>query len=216
VEAGQLRGVADLRGRRIAMSSPSLGVIADVRAYLAQGGLSLDDVVLEQMAFPNMVPALGNASVDAVVVVEPFMTVLQRTGVGTLWLSDYEVNPEHQIAAVLYGPGFARGQADAARRWMVAYLRGVRHFTDGFVRGDVTAREESIQALMKWTPIRDRALYDVMSVIGLDPDGELRVASLREDQELFIQLGHQDRPIDLDVAVDLQYVRYARQVLGPY
>jgi NitT/TauT family transport system substrate-binding protein len=216
VEAGQLRGVAGLRGRRIAMSSPNLGVIADVRAYLAQGGLSLDDVVLEQMAFPNMVPALGNASVDAVVVVEPFMTVLQRTGVGTLWLSDYEVNPEHQIAAVLYGPGFARGQAEAARRWMVAYLRGVRHFTDGFVRGDAAAREESIQALMKWTPIRDRALYDVMSVIGLDPDGELRVASLREDQELFIQLGHQDRPIDLDAAVDLQYVRYARQVLGPY
>jgi hypothetical protein len=69
---------------------------------------------------------------------------------------------------------------------------------------------------MKWTPIRDRALYDVMSVIGLDPDGDIRTASLRADQELFLQLNQQDRPIDFDTAVDLQYVRNARQVLGPY
>jgi NitT/TauT family transport system substrate-binding protein len=216
VEAGQLRGVADLRGRRIAMASPSIAVISDVRGYLAQGGLALNDVVLVQMAFPDMMPALSNGSVDAVVAVEPFMTLIQRSGVGTRWLSDYEVNPDHQIAAVLYGPSFVRSQSEAARRWMVAYLRGVRDFNDGFVRSNPAAREETIQALMKWTPIRDRALYEQMTVIALDPDGELRVASLRADQELFLQLGYQDRPVDFEAALDLSYVRYARQVLGPY
>ena len=135
---------------------------------------------------------------------------------GTRWYWDYEVNPDHQIAAILYGPGFARDQPEAARRWMVAYLRGVRDFNDGFVRGNAVAREEAIQTLMKWTPIRDRGLYDVMSVLGVDPNGQVRTASLRADQELFLQLGQQDRPIDLDAAVDLQYVRYALEVLGPY
>jgi NitT/TauT family transport system substrate-binding protein len=216
VEAGQLRDVTDLRGRRVAIASTSIGVISDVRGYLARGGLTLSDVVLEQMGFPDMIPSLSNGSVDAAIVVEPFLTLLQRSGVGTRWLWDYEVNPNHQVAVILYGPGFVREQPEAARRWMVGYLRGVRYFNDAFVRGDSAAREEAIQILMKWTPIRDRALYDLMSVIGLDPDGDIRTASLRADQELFLQLNQQDRPIDFDAAVDLQYVRYARQVLGPY
>jgi NitT/TauT family transport system substrate-binding protein len=216
VEAGELRSVPDLRGRRAAIASLSIGVVSDVRGYLAQGGLTLSDLTLEQMAFPDMMPALSNGSVDAAIIVEPFMTLVQQTGVGTRWLYDYEVNPDHQVAAVLYGPAFVREQPEAARRWMVAYLKGVRDFNDGFVRGNAAAREESIQVLMKATPIRDRALYDRMSVLGLDPDGTLRVDSLRADQELFLQLGQQDRAIDLDAAVDPQYVRYARQVLGPY
>jgi hypothetical protein len=107
-------------------------------------------------------------------------------------------------------------QPEAARRWMVAYLCGVRYFTDGFFRGDAAAREAAIQVLIKWTSIRDRALYDLISVVGLDPDGEVRVASMQADQEMFLELGQQDRAIDLTTAVDLQDVRYARQVLGPY
>jgi NitT/TauT family transport system substrate-binding protein len=216
VDAGQLRGVADLGGRRIAIASTSIGVVSDLRGYLAQGGLTLDDVTLEQMAFPDMASALSNGSVDAAIPVEPFLTLLQQSGLGTRWLWDYEVNPDHQVAVILYGPGFVREQPEAARRWMTAYLRGVRYFNDAFVRGDATARDETVQVLMKWTPIRDRGLYDLMSVIGLDPDGDVRVPSLRADQELFLQLGQQDRPVDFDTAVDLQYVGYARQVLGPY
>jgi NitT/TauT family transport system substrate-binding protein len=215
-DTGQLRGVADLRGRHIAIASTSIGVVTDLSGYLAQGGLTLNDVALEQMAFPDMAAALSNGSVDAAIPVEPFLTLLQQSGLGTRWLWDYEVNPDHQVAAILYGPGFVREQPEAARRWMTAYLRGVRYFNDAFVRGDAAAREETVQVLMKWTPIRDRGLYDLMSVIGLDPDGELRVPSMTADQELFLQLGQQDRPVDFNAAVDLQYARAARQALGPY
>jgi hypothetical protein len=53
-------------------------------------------------------------------------------------------------------------------------------------------------------------------VIGLDPDGEMRVPSMAADQQLFLKLGQQDRPVDFTTAVDTQYVRAARQTLGPY
>ena len=216
VEAGQLRSVADLRGRRVAVTSISTGAVTDVQAYLAQGGLTINDVVIEQMGFPDMIPSLANGSVDAVVPVEPFTTLLEQSGVGTRWFWDSDVNPDHQVAVILYGPTMVRDQPEVARRWMVAYLRGLRYFTDGFFRGNAAAREESIQVLMKWTAIRDRALYDTMTVLGLDPNGDIRIDSMRRDQEALLQLGQQDRPIDLDAAVDMQYVRYAREVLGPY
>jgi NitT/TauT family transport system substrate-binding protein len=215
VEAGQLRSVADLRGRRIATTSISIGAVTDVQAYLAQGGLTLNDVTMEQMGFPDMIPSLANGSVDAVNPVEPFTTLLEQSGVGTRWFWDYDVNPDHQVAVIIYGPTMVRDQPEAARRWMVAYLRGLRYFNGGFFRGNAAAREDSIQVLMKWTAIRDRALYDTMTILGLDPNGDIRIASMRADQEAFLQLGQQERPIDLDAAVDMQYVRYALQVLGP-
>ncbi len=89
-------------------------------------------------------------------------------------------------------PGSRRAEADAALIIVISWS-----FASA---ATAAAREESIQVLMKATPIRDRALYDRMSVLGLGPDGTLRVASVRADQELFLQLGQQDRPIDLDAA----------------
>jgi ABC-type nitrate/sulfonate/bicarbonate transport system substrate-binding protein len=141
--------------------------------------------------------------------------MVQR-GLGSVWRWDYDVNPDHQVATIMYAPAFVGERPEVARRWMVAYLRGLRYFNDGFIRGDAAARERAIDVLVKWTAIKDRPLYDAMTIIGLDPDGGVRIPSMRADQEFFVQQGYQDAPIDLDRAVDLQYVQYARQALGPY
>src|SRR5579884_531285 len=216
VDAGQVRSAADLRGRTLAIPSRAVSAMTDVRAWLAEGGLSLDDVRIQELAFPDMLPALANGSIDAAAPVEPFITFIVQRELGTVWRWDYQVNPDHQIGVIMYSPAFASEQPELARRWMVAYVRGLRYFNDGFVRGDAAARERAIAVLMKWTAVRDRPLYDVMTIIGLDPDGGVRVASMRADQEFFVQQGLQDRRVDLERAVDLQYVQYARQVLGPY
>jgi NitT/TauT family transport system substrate-binding protein len=216
VDGGEFRSAADLRNRRLGIPSTTVGAMTDVRAYVADGGLSLSDVRVDEVPFPDMLPAIANRSIDAAVAVEPFLTLLVQRGLGVVSRWDYEVNPDHQVAVVLYGPAFGREQPDVARRWMVAYLRGVRYFNDAFVRGDAAARERTIDALTKWTIMTDRALYDSITVMALDPDGGVRLPSLRADQEFFVQQGYQDRPIDLDAIVDLQYVQYARQMLGPY
>jgi NitT/TauT family transport system substrate-binding protein len=216
LDTGQVRTAADLRGRRIAIPSTTVAAMTDVRAYVAEGGLALSDVRVDELPFPDMLPALANGSIDAATPVEPFITFMVQRGLGSVWRWDYDVNPDHQVGVVMYAPAFIGDRPEIARRWMVAYLRGLRYFNDGFVRGDTAARERSIDVLMQWTAIRDRALYETMTVIGLDPNGGVRVPSMRADQEFFVQQGYQERPIDLDVAVDLQYVQYARQVLGPY
>ncbi len=216
VDTGQVHTAADLRGRRIAIPSTTVAAMTDVRAYVAEGGLTLSDVRVDELPFPDMLPALANGSIDAAAPVEPFITFMGQRGLGVVWRWDYDVNPDHQIGVIIYAPAFSSDRPEVAQRWMVAYLRGLRYFNDGFVRGDAAARERAAEVLMKWTAIQDRSLYDTMTIIGLDPDGGLRVPSMRADQEFFVQQGYQDRPIDLDAAVDLQYVQYARQVLGPY
>jgi NitT/TauT family transport system substrate-binding protein len=216
LDGGQVRTAADLRGRSIAIPSRTVSAMTDLRASLAEGGLSLNDVSIQELAFPDTLPALANGSIDAAVPVEPFITFVVQRGLGSVWRWDYDVNPDHQVATIMYAPAFVSERPEVARRWMVAYLRGLRYFNDGFIRGDATARERAIDVLVKWTVIKDRPLYDVMTIIGLDPDGGIRIPSMRVDQEFFVQQGYQDGPIDLDRAVDLQYVQYARQVLGSY
>ena len=216
VDSGQVRSAADLRGRRIAVPSASVGLMTDLRAFLGEGGLIVNDARIDEMSFPDMLPALANSSIDAAVTVEPFVTFTVQRGLGVLWRWDAEVNPDHQIGVILYGPGLVREQPDVGRRWMAAYVRGLRYFNDGFVRGDAAAREETIAALMQRTVVRERALYDTMALVGLDPDGALRLPSMRADQEFFVQLGLQERLVDLETVVDPQFVQYARQVLGPY
>ena len=51
---------------------------------------------------------------------------------------------------------------------------------------------------------------------GMHPDGELNVASIREALSDFRASGDVKADIDLDQVVDLSFIRYARQVLGPY
>src|SRR4051794_29913126 len=65
LDNGSVRTAADLRGRRVALPQLGTPLEASLAAGLAQGGLSIDDVQIELLTFPDMVPALANAGVDA-------------------------------------------------------------------------------------------------------------------------------------------------------
>ena len=105
-------------------------------------------------------------------------------------------------------------RTDVARAWTVAYVRGLRDYNDA-VRNR-RGREEIYQILMENTSVKDRAVYDRMVLPGMHPDGELNVASIREALSDFRASGDVKADIDLDQVVDLSFIRYARQVLGPY
>lgn len=52
-----------------------------------------------------------------------------------------------------------REKVDLGRRFMVAYLQGVRDFNDAFVKKQPQKRREVIAALAKHTPVKDLPLY---------------------------------------------------------
>src|SRR5207253_10469195 len=71
---GQVRSVSDLRGRKVAINN--LGTLNQIQMskLLATGGLTLDDVDIAQVPFPDQMAALANGAVDAGLTVEPFIT----------------------------------------------------------------------------------------------------------------------------------------------
>jgi NitT/TauT family transport system substrate-binding protein len=116
---------------------------------------------------------------------------------------------------LLYSPDFS--QSDLGTKFMVAYLRGVRVYNDAFVKREPTARDKALDALIKHTPVKTPALYDQMSLSGLDPDGKMDLPSFELQQDYFLSNGAQQGRVDLGQFIDLQHIeRAVAQLGGPY
>jgi NitT/TauT family transport system substrate-binding protein len=215
-ESGRVRSPADLKGLRLAISGRGIAPETEVNAFLGRGGLSFKDLDVTTMSFSDTVVALANQSIDLTVIPEPFLTQIRSQDLGHIWVRSDEMLPGHITAVVLYSPQFIAEQPDTARDLMVGYLRAVRDYNDAFFKQDPAAKQMVVEALTRFTPLKNPALYDEMVVQGLDPNGEVPLESLEKDQEYFLAAGLQQQRIDLSKVVDNSFARAAVQILGPY
>jgi len=214
--ADKIKGPADLRWRKIAISARNITPEVALDTYLQQAGLSVKDVDLQTMPFPDMRSALANGSIDAAVPIEPFVAQIVENGIGVILQRDDQTVPRHQVAVILYGPKFVEQNPEVARRFMVAYLKAARFYNDAFEKKDAAKRKEVIDILVKNTTVKDVALYDKMVMPGIDPNGKVNIESIAQEQDYFLKKGSQKTRVDLNKVVDNQYSEWAVQKLGPY
>jgi NitT/TauT family transport system substrate-binding protein len=213
---GAVRDITDLRGRRIAVAALRSGAESQVAHALARGGMSIDEVDVVPLGYSEMVLALGNRAIDAANIIEPALSTAITRGVTASWepgISSVAFGGINQGGTLVISNRFAQ-QPDAARRFLVGYLKGVRAYNDAFVKGE--GRAEVVRILTENTPVRDPAVYEQMNMPGLDPDGRIARQSLQLDMDYFRQRGYYTGPVTLDDLIDTSYAEYAAQQLGPY
>jgi NitT/TauT family transport system substrate-binding protein len=215
VDSGQVKDYKDLRGLTIATTAPGNSTEVDVSRALDKGGLTFADINFTHMSFADMITAFQNHAIDAGIVIEPYLSRIEKLGTAVRWQGTRDFYGNQQVAVIMYGPKLVEEQQDVARRWMTAYLRGVRDYNDAFGpkrRG----RDEVIQILINHTPIKDASVYDEMRPAGLDPDGKLDLASIRGDLTYYESSGKVTQQVDLSKVIDTSFQEYAVQQLGPY
>jgi NitT/TauT family transport system substrate-binding protein len=215
VDSGQVRDYKDLRGLTIVTTAPSNSTEVDVAAALEKGGLTLADINFQHMSFPDMITAFQNRAIDAGIVIEPFVSRIEKQGTAVRWKGTQDFYGNQQVAVIMYGPKLVEEQQEVARRWMTAYLRGLRDYNDGFGPKRLR-RDEVVQTLIKHTPIKDASVYDEIRPAGLDPDGKLEMPSIRRDLAYYEQTGKVTAQIDLAKVIDTSFQEYALRQLGPY
>jgi NitT/TauT family transport system substrate-binding protein len=214
-DSGAVRDFSDLRGKTVAVVGLYQSAHASLHQGLAQAGVADADVNTVELAFPDIMAALGNRNVDVGSLIEPFVAAAVGNGVGVRWRGTDETYPNYQIAMLLYAPHFAApAQRSAAERFMIGYLKGVRDYNDAFVKQQ--GRDAVIDILVKHTPVKNRAQYDAMVPAGLRPDGRVNVETIKADQDWYFAAGQQGEKVDVDAIVDHSYVDNAVRVLGPY
>jgi ABC-type nitrate/sulfonate/bicarbonate transport system substrate-binding protein len=215
LDSGQVRSLADLRGRTIAKLAPCDAGDPPLQRGFDKAGLTREDLELVHMPFPDMNAALANRAVDAAWQLEPLSTLAIERGIAGRFAGGDELYPNQQISTLFYSPEFA-ARTDAAQRFMIAYVRSLRDYNDAFGKG--IGRAEVAQILAKHTTVKDLALYDRLVPAGLDPDGAMNVQGMRDDIALWIRLGctSPGDVADASRVVDESFASYAVGVLGPY
>ncbi|RPJ52299.1 MAG: hypothetical protein EHJ95_04205 [Methanobacteriota archaeon] len=155
IESGAVASVADLRGRRIAATSDQSYHTA--RA-LALGNLTPDDVELVDMTHAAMAAAFENGAIDAGLETEPYLTQILARGKAVVFLPAQDVVPDLPTP-LYYGPSFTEKNPGLGKRFMVAYLKGVRQYNQGKtdqnvqIIGNYTHLDETVLRECCWVPI---------------------------------------------------------------
>jgi len=213
-ESGTIQNYADLRGRRVGLSSRASANEQVLDAALGRGGLTLQDVDVVEIPLPDMTPAFRNGSLDGAIQVEPTATASVELGVAVRWHTADELTPGLVTSTWIYAPTFADRRSEAGRRFMVGLLRGARDYTNAVDRG--IDREAVIQTLIRNTPLKDRGIYDRSILPGLAPDGYLDADALQHDLGWYVQQGYIGEGLNARSLLDNQFVDYALERLGPY
>lgn len=163
-----------------------------------------------------MPAAMANRAIDGALLIEPFRTLALVDKIGVQVESADNVYNDHQVAVVLYSPAMRREKVDQDRRFMEAYLRALRDYNDVFVKKQFQKRRDVISVLIKFTPVKERTLYDKMIMPWLDPNGAVNRQSLRFDQDWYEKNGFVPRKVNLSLVVDDRFVLSALEKLGRY
>ncbi len=214
VESGQVRDWADLRGRRVAI--PGLAGLGGyiVERGLALGGLTLADVELVELPFPDMLPAFANGNIDAAHSAEPLTTLAVDRGVAVLWRGTGAYAPGTASSLITYGPTLLEEQREVGRRFMVAFMRGSRDYKRAVELGD--RRAELVQVLTKHTSVKDPTMYERMGAGYVDPDLAIDLADIVAQAAYYVRHGLLQGGFDVTTLEDRSFREAALARLGPY
>jgi NitT/TauT family transport system substrate-binding protein len=215
VDSGAVKSAADLKGRKVGIVAKGTPSDYGLSHVLQEGGLTLSDVSLEIIPFPNHGPALAAGQIDAAFSIDPWRTQALDGGTAVILRRGEQFVPGAQLAVLALSDNFAK-DTDAATRFMIAYVKSLRRYNDAYVKNDAQAREEVKSIYLKSVPGLPADIYDRMSFPSINPDGRINVQSLEDQQKFYLSIGTQEKAVDLNELVDQSFIEGAVKVLGPY
>lgn len=180
---GPVQRCEDLKGKTISNASLSNGVLHAIDLWLAKCGLSLNDVEVKALGYPEVVPALINGAIAAGHLGEPLVSLNLKNGAIRVLARQDEMRPADQVALLYFSDKF-RADQDAARRFMIGYVRGIQDYLAAYAKGSPPA-DWFIDVMVKYTGVKDRSIFASATPPGLDSWGHMDLAAMRSDFDWF-------------------------------
>ena len=209
-----VKSARDLKGRMVALNAPASVLHFMLGRFMESEGLAIGDVQTISMPWPSMEGGLESRAIDAGAVPEPFATLFSQKNIAVPLrrASDFIVKPPLEVSVILYSKAWIDRHPEQARAFTVAYLRAVRDYYDAMKNG--TRRAEVVEICAKYTALKDKAMYDKVQWSYMDPNAEVSLEGLREQQEWYARQGYAPQKANLESMVDWRFLRYAQEKLG--
>jgi NitT/TauT family transport system substrate-binding protein len=159
-DSGMANGPADLVGMSI-VARPSATGGFHLANYLAQAGLTFDDVTLVDLPSGSYIDALDNNAIDFIIAPETVLTRLLKYGNAVVISRAEDVIGPYQSSILAFGPRLLRDDPDLGVRFMAAYLKGVKKYNEGKtpenirILGEQTGEDLDVIQDSCWVPIRE-------------------------------------------------------------
>lgn len=211
--SGRYKSPKDLKGFKMGLTSLD-GVSQQIVAELiiTKFGLTPADVEFVKLSYAEMNNALKAKLIDATIQIEPFLTKAVLDGYAQNVMPATEVHPHQQSAVVLYSQDFIENNPLAAKKFMVAYLKGVRDYNSAFAKGK--DRSRVMADLKKYFKIEDENVWLKMHTVGLDGNGRINEKSLTSDMQWYLSKKYISTLPDIKSIVDPQFALAAAAELN--
>jgi NitT/TauT family transport system substrate-binding protein len=113
--------MSQLAGETFAANAPGVVTEALLGFALERGGLSMDEIALEYIAFPDQVPALANGGIAGGILSEPFPTQAEQNGAGYRPWATPTDEPPMPFTGIIYNTDWADENPQLAEDFMRAY-----------------------------------------------------------------------------------------------
>jgi ABC-type nitrate/sulfonate/bicarbonate transport system substrate-binding protein len=194
----------DVRGMKFALIRGGFTEFM-IDRFLAQRKLTRNDIEYLQIA-PGDSTVTAKKSIEAIrYVQEPNLSNGVSKGLYKIIATAESVAPHQQHGVVLYGKRLLSDDPELGRRFMRAYLRGVRRYREGKTRRNVEiiARHTKLPA-----EIIERSCW-----IPIAADGQIEMKSMNELLEWSLVHGYLDARIPLDQWWDPRFINAANESL---
>ena len=209
-----VKSAKDLKGRVIAINTPASVLHFMLGRLMETDGLTISDVQTISMAWPNMGPGIESKAIDGGTVVEPFAALYAQKNIAFPFrrAADFMTKPPLEVSVMLYSKAWMEKRPDEAKAFSVAFLKGVRDYYDAMKGGP--KRAEVIDICIKYTSLKDKAMYDKVQWSYMDPNAEISFDGLRDQQDWYAKQGFVPQKANLEGMVDTRFLKHAHEKLG--
>lgn len=182
----KVKTLKDLKGMTVGTNAAGSVTTYELGKVLATAGMSLDDIHLKVLGFPQMGAALQNGALDATLSIPPFSEALVNDGFGTTLAEvDKLVEPKPMtIAGVFLNPEWAKAHEKEVEGFFLAYMQATRDYCLAYHHG--ANRAEVEQIALKNGLGKDIATIQKDPWTGRSLDGRVNIASVMDQQKWYI------------------------------
>ena len=213
---GGLRQIADLRGKRIGITTLGSTFHYSLGNILEKSGLKLEDVrVVPLQTMPAAIEALKGKQVDAILLPQPFPGTAEAQGFGKILFWAGDLHP-WQTVAVFYSRKFAADRKRAVA-FMKGYVKASRYYYDAvLVQRDGRPvpgahYDEVVRITAKYTEARPEVIR--LGFPFQDRNARLLVTDIERQMKWWTDNGFMKRTIPLKGIVDTSFVEEAAKAL---
>jgi NitT/TauT family transport system substrate-binding protein len=210
-DSGQVKSVANLKGKKVAIAGgPGTTGAYFVAKALKEVGLTVKDIEIINLANPDMPLAFEKSSVDAALVAPPYSDQIIAGGKGVLLAQD--MAPGAMTTVFMYSGRFIKERNDVAKRFMIALVKGSRA-----MQGEKYLGPDNLKAYLKYVTSTEEAIRKGKPQI-YDPGLKVYMDSIKNMEEVFRWAGwtNYNTVIPQERMADLSFAEQAEKVLGSF